>query len=937
YFLSPARGQAAGEGIEAVYPAFQITAPPGGGKVAAGTKATNIDGGRTFHQIAESFVFAGAYVSATGLKSPITIEVHADDVPIHSLILLPDAEKKASGVRYFDPAREQAKVSFKLATDAEFEEGGGLYFEAAELLALKASVQDVYLVVRLASTHGGDGANLDEDGLDLPDPHVISDTYFRTGCIVNGGTSGLATIGENSIVNNPIHEALRQLIVDNARLAQKDNLVGYEVVNGKSVLYYKRYAYGLNNEAFDIFAGLGPSSDPVSSGQINPGYRYLVKTGSVIYDGKTIAANQTFVGKLNVKSFEALNNALVFKYDGIRLTAPQQGTSNRWVLFFSLNGYRPVESSIWKEELYDNTIVLHQRGHTLTKELYGHTPFPPKRDLNAHFTLGQKHALISEAPSGYIYAKGINGRRQLEREAQKDFYRSCQIYQAPYEIESIVAHSDDGVKVTIKGRLRHTSNAPVVIRNDPETWGFLDHEKYRTDENAAMDYLRYRAQGKHCKESSETYVATDGEGNPVIDPETGEPVKISYPFQVGDLAANNNVDVFGSDRPKGCCLPRSYFVRMIPEVHEDNNPDQDTADTGVGVEPYCLMEFYLRAFCNGFVDEKASLDLCDTDSPLMDYTFQNLCFDAIGQKWLDILPEKLKPSAFGGHGPLPRTQMYAEVFNNFSQCINKLDKVRIDLPLAVQSRLAQFSLGLQPFLPAYGDLPPDGPCACPPSGPFNVCDSSIGIYGFASAPLRPPTSNWRDLCAEGTHCEWADGFGSAYASIDARVLPETAGFGGFGPSLMCEGGEYRFPAVAEKRVGAIRVNPEQDKLLAVPESIRDMLTDERSLGVIGRMVKRRNWTLIDQENGEREQCHGTFWNVRNDAANDFLKIRDLAEMSEECMLLTGSLEKYLPELPESVLTWFNTVNCRKGRGASSSVSFQPVNNPVLFVQVPLLD
>jgi len=141
----------------------------------------------------------------------------------------------------------------------------------------------------------------------------------------------------------------------------------------------------------------------------------------------------------------------------------------------------------------------------------------------------------------------------------------------------------------------------------------------------------------------------------VIDPDTGEEIKVGYPFQIGDLGANNNVGVFGSDRPKGCCLPRSYFVRLVPEVYEDQNDDQDIEDAGVEVEPYCQMELYLRAICGGFVDEKTSLELCDTDSPLMDYTFQNLCFDAIGQKWLDILPEKLKPSPFGGHSPLPRT------------------------------------------------------------------------------------------------------------------------------------------------------------------------------------------------------------------------------------------------------------------------------------------
>jgi len=655
YFLAPALGRMdSNGGLDAIYPAFQIAAPAGGAGVPSGTKATKLESGATFHQIAGGFVLGGVFAAAAGLKAPVTIEVLANDAPVHTFDLTPDNQKNASSIRYFDQVPEAVKVSLRVASTADLAPGGRLHFEIAELWKMKPSVPDAYAVIRAASSRGGDGCNLDEDGIDLPSPRTISDAYFKTGCIVNPGAAGLATIGENSIVNNPIYEAMRQLIVDHGRLAQKDNLVGYEVANGKSVLYYKRYAYGLNNEAFDIFAGLGPSPDRIPNGEIKPGIQYVVKGGPIEYDGRLIQANQRFEGKFGAKAFTS-HGGQVYELDGIRLVAPKQGTTNRWCLFFSLNGYRPVETSLWKEELYDNTIVLHQRAHTLTVELAGNGIFPPKRDLNDHFTLGQRHALISEAPPGYIYAKGINGRHSLEREAQRDFYRSCQIYQAPHEIESITAEPDDVVEVTLRGRLRHTDQAPDAIANDPTTWTFLDHERYRTDENAIMDYLRYRATGKHCKEASELYTATDQDGSPVIDPDTGEEIKVGYPFQIGDLGANNNVGVFGSDRPKGCCLPRSYFVRLVPEVYEDQNDDQDIEDAGVEVEPYCQMELYLRAICGGFVDEKTSLELCDTDSPLMDYTFQNLCFDAIGQKWLDILPEKLKPSPFGGHSPLPRT------------------------------------------------------------------------------------------------------------------------------------------------------------------------------------------------------------------------------------------------------------------------------------------
>jgi hypothetical protein len=54
---------------------------------------------------------------------------------------------------------------------------------------------------------------------------------------------------------------------------------------------------------------------------------------------------------------------------------------------------------------------------------------------------------------------------------------------------------------------------------------------------------------------------------------------------------------------------------------------------------------------------------------------------------LGYLFEATKPA---GHGPLPNTIAYADVFNRISQCINLLTMVRVDMPLQLESRLTTY-------------------------------------------------------------------------------------------------------------------------------------------------------------------------------------------------------------------------------------------------------
>src|SRR5690349_14162824 len=84
------------------------------------------------------------------------------------------------------------------------------------------------------------------------------------------GAPGLPPQGPQ-INTNPVYDAARRLSNLCVRVINRKQFIGYEVAGGKTVLYFKRYAFGSDNTRVDPFAGIAPPVDAIASGKIVEG------------------------------------------------------------------------------------------------------------------------------------------------------------------------------------------------------------------------------------------------------------------------------------------------------------------------------------------------------------------------------------------------------------------------------------------------------------------------------------------------------------------------------------------------------------------------------------------------------------------------------------------------------------------------------------------
>ncbi len=396
---------------------------------------------------------------------------------------------------------------------------------------------------------------------------------------------------------------------------------------------------------FDFFQGIAPGQD-LGEAQLEVGVTYRVHKGKGITFTRRTSGVETTVSVSPGNTFTwGADDAGVIKLpanvasqiravEGIRHTneVPRRGQSNEWCMFMSLNHYHPSISSIWKTDAYGDLMpFLHNRCHTYSAEIRG----PKHAALSRHFAYSQFPPLVSEAPPGYTYLEDINFPYWPDRQMARDYFRSCQVYRPPYEILSAqivytavsgadedgnTKYDDSVVKLTIKGRLQATGSAPGTVDSAYDTaadkQAALRAEPYRTDENALREYLQHAQGGYHCQKG-----------------------------MIGDSATS--FDIFSlPDDPMGACHPRFYFVKLIPHVYHSNDVavDQKT-DTLIRVDPYVQMDLYLRAMCGGWMDieslRSASCDQGMSTSPVADYTYENLCYQACRSygAYLDVTPE----------------------------------------------------------------------------------------------------------------------------------------------------------------------------------------------------------------------------------------------------------------------------------------------------------
>jgi hypothetical protein len=948
YMLAPAYGTASGGG-HAIYPEFNLS---GGGNGYIAPGSVNIH---------EGYVLAGVYAQVAQVakdQGPITMELYDGTGWTFPIRLDPDKNRQGEFLSYFwgNQVKRRTNVRLRLTSNMHLDAGGYALVQLAELLDYKPAIADAYAVLRLGSTKGGDWTGK-ANGLDTYGKYdggvarAIWDDYRKFGCIVNQfGSGGLPTqydeLGSAPISSNPIHEAARLEFLENVRLATRNSLVKYEVgPDGKSVLYYRRYVSQedltvgedypddpwATDGQLDIFENIAPSLDPTPSGKIVPEVDYVVRgeTGQTLtyVDGKgkekVYTPGQSFKGLNGVEKYNG--DARPYRKEGILKEAPPRGESNRWCMFLSLNAYRGedwdsvdwdtgdtvMNSSSYKPSVHDNFIVMQQRCQFHTPEFNSWD----KLSLRTHFVYGAKVADYPEAPSGLIYASSTNrppdpGRDENDQpipeqvEARRNFYRSCQIYQAPYEVESITnaVLKANGqivdlpsapsaltgadiplVKIKFTTRLRNCGTAP-----NGSTDALLN-EPYRTDENALRHYLLKRAQGTNC------------------------------PRLPGDTASR--AQFLTSDHPWGCCFPRSYFVRLVPTVYADkpeNDIAQESVDTRTLVDAFGQMDFYGRAMSEGYIDRASTEDpirclraddLTGDESMLIDYTPENWLFDAIGQPWLPMLPKELTDTR--GYSPLPAQTRYAEIFNAYAKAINILTRARIELPILIECNTYTY-VGDQAVTPNW-----------PPGTTAGGCTTNPGMGQYAQTQIAwqgsPPSAG--TLFGE-----------SGWMACGSTGASQAASF-----SPNCLGWDY-FVRTTRQEVDFRVQWADADAEYALPDAIKDMVIAQ-NVGVLG-ILSQSTYTsvLVPVDPNTPEDvslcCNGEHNNDPRWTANGqgYKWVQNESKSPDQCKIVEGT--KLTAPAPEA--SWFGFCRgswdignadhgCGWG-GSGASVGFRVLGN-----------
>ncbi len=786
YLLSPNRGAAVGDQIEALYPFAAFQSPSG--FVPHGTLSGQ-------HPYADGFVLGGVRVKATDLGAPATVDVLSGDSVIASLTVNPDENGAGTAIKFFSDGPRPNPLRFRLASDAQFRRATGVIeCEATEQFAYKPEIHDAYLVLRLATSRGLDD-EFDLRGPDYSLSRVVFDSYLKNGCAVSqAGVSGISATSAPINVNSWF-DAARRLARDNTRIIPRDQFIGYEVTDGKSILYFKRYALADADNRADSFDSIAGAIDPIASGAIREGYTYIVRGASILYDGRDYHDGQTFVGVSGGAGFEPEEAASIFEKTAVRALAPPTGYSNEWLMFPQFFVYAPEddETNPFKPSDYADYFALNERCHFYSPWISAHD------DLVSFFDYGDPLSLQPESPTGWRYVKGTNPMTEFTDDARLNFYRSCRIYEPDAEIESAVEQIEEGVavvKVTFKTRLHNCPEAFGSIPRDVAGWDVtaLRDEPYRSIENGLREYLVLQS------------LTTNATKKP------GDTAAQSAFFETYD-------GVFGA------VFPRFFFTRLIPLPAEESPPNatvETNFDSPIIYDEHFQMEAYLRAMCEGYIDEATSLTYACASgvSDFFDYTFENLLFDSSGGRlrWLSFLPLKVRPDGPQGFHALPNTVIYADAFNALSNAVNKLDKVRVMLPVKLRCRVSSFN-GSRSSSP-------------------NIWDESGCSLGFVRAIGNESPGAAENLLGIG---DWDDctaiGASSGAAYLDA-----------------CDGGQFVFGWSVNKAEFKFElVAP--IALEALPEDLRDMVNSNQT-GFIGvKLVQSSRPRSIEvATSGEAQGC-----------------------------------------------------------------------------------
>lgn len=712
YFLAPNLGVETGGEVDASYNVHQFT---GSTTIAAGTLSTP-------HLYRIGFVRAGAFIEASGLTGPCTIELLDGAKVLREVVCAASYSGKIE--LWEEDAAVATDFRVRLKTDAVFTSTDGyIRVEANEVLQYKPQTHDAFFVARMLCARPKEQ---DRDGSEITVSRQASDNWFQWGCLNSTGEIAASDYAsENGLIENA-----RKWTRSNIRVMLREVVKAYEVIveDGveKSVLHFDRYHY-VSGEKLDLWEGIA---------------------------------------------------------DEIAHTAAQKGTTNEWVMVNQLCPYSWADSTVLKSDVMADYFSLVDRCQVYDTQ--------SRSDVGWRKHIGWEGpiAWAPSVPSGFRYYPSTNplGISTMSLEDKERFTRSCQVYEAPDEIERAETYTVGGgdfVKVVFTRRFQHTADAPAApLTRDFHLWDAdaiaLDATtNYRTLENGIMEYLLQHNLGIECQRAV-----------------------------MGDTSASSDLwTTYSSAR--GACFPKLWFVRLVPVPWEDGNTDQDEEDTSCTFDAFLQMDAYLAAMCEGFIDGQTSIAYaCSTgEFSAYDYNYSRLCAEAFGDASVGLLPHALRGDEPWGHGPLPRTWMYAEVFNRFSAAVNLLTRCRIWLPVRMEQRGAN---GTERKLVSVE--------ACP--GVPKTCDD--GLITASGTPPCPAVS-------------FADPAWVEVKRVDANATGSLYGedLGGGSPAgTVCDGDSAWL--YGTRQVSYYRfVATDEANLAALPEIIRNMV-ESYQLGMVCR-------------------------------------------------------------------------------------------------------
>lgn len=436
YLCAPNIGTVSGGEITPLYPSFSYT---GATTHAAGSTTAT-------HAYANGFVLGGVLMVAEKLVGSVTVEILDAGQVIDQMTLVADQNGHAEKSRYWLEGRSPQPLQFRLLNTLTFQDSSGtLTIESTEQRAMNPQIHDAYWVLRLL-TAKQTGFEHDTSGDEWSLSRQAFNRYMEAGWPDNMNGALAVDTQTTAITPNPVYDAARRFLKSHLRLVRTQELIGYELVNGKSVMYFKRYAMG--DRDADIWEGIA---------------------------------------------------------DEITHVAPPGGTTNQWLMFPQFKRAKPGTGAPWSPESNAFHYSFCERCHHMNAFITAQR----NPDLLRHFRpisaelprVDPLWLFAPESPTSYRYA-GSSQTLQGQSVAFKTaFYKSCRVYEPDGMIESVEAgnwlgHSD-AVKVTFFGRLHYCDEAPATISSNVGAWDItaLKAETYRSTENAIREYLVYQATG----------------------------------------------------------------------------------------------------------------------------------------------------------------------------------------------------------------------------------------------------------------------------------------------------------------------------------------------------------------------------------------------------------------------------------------------------------